>query len=179
MAPEEIEVEMARIQRLREVLVRRESELRFMWVAGFCQRVSHIRSEQFYKKLHCEFFHVAMTRWTLVTHCKDARVFLLSESEVSGRLFIDYAEVSGCANLSWMSHRDELTGCSLTAASRMMDGRLGWLTVFSSASQPPPILYHRNIMCGWIIRTDWYQSRTFCQASVAHCSSLSTSQPPQ
>ncbi|XP_031165462.2 bMERB domain-containing protein 1 [Sander lucioperca] len=30
MAPEEIEVEMARIQRLREVLVRRESELRFM-----------------------------------------------------------------------------------------------------------------------------------------------------
>lgn len=33
MAPEEIEVEMARIQRLREVLVRRESELRFMWVA--------------------------------------------------------------------------------------------------------------------------------------------------
>lgn len=28
--PEEIEVEMARIQRLREVLVRRESELRFM-----------------------------------------------------------------------------------------------------------------------------------------------------
>lgn len=35
MAPEEIEVEMARIQRLREVLVRRESELRFMW-AFFC-----------------------------------------------------------------------------------------------------------------------------------------------
>lgn len=32
MSPEEIEVEMARIQRLREVLVRRESELRFMWV---------------------------------------------------------------------------------------------------------------------------------------------------
>ncbi|XP_040002471.1 bMERB domain-containing protein 1 [Xiphias gladius] len=30
MSPEEIEVEMARIQRLREVLVRRESELRFM-----------------------------------------------------------------------------------------------------------------------------------------------------
>lgn len=30
MAPEEIEVEMARIRRLREVLVRRESELRFM-----------------------------------------------------------------------------------------------------------------------------------------------------
>ncbi|XP_070710426.1 uncharacterized protein [Pempheris klunzingeri] len=30
MAPEEIEVEMTRIQRLREVLVRRESELRFM-----------------------------------------------------------------------------------------------------------------------------------------------------
>uniref|UniRef100_W5MKG8 BMERB domain containing 1 n=1 Tax=Lepisosteus oculatus TaxID=7918 RepID=W5MKG8_LEPOC len=30
MAPDEIEVEMARIQRLREVLVRRESELRFM-----------------------------------------------------------------------------------------------------------------------------------------------------
>ncbi|KAM9818668.1 bMERB domain-containing protein 1 [Syngnathus typhle] len=30
MCPEEIEVEMARIQRLREVLVRRESELRFM-----------------------------------------------------------------------------------------------------------------------------------------------------
>lgn len=30
MDPEEIEVEMARIQRLREVLVRRESELRFM-----------------------------------------------------------------------------------------------------------------------------------------------------
>lgn len=30
MAQEEIEVEMTRIQRLREVLVRRESELRFM-----------------------------------------------------------------------------------------------------------------------------------------------------
>ncbi|XP_045563331.1 bMERB domain-containing protein 1 isoform X2 [Salmo salar] len=30
MSPDEIEVEMARIQRLREVLVRRESELRFM-----------------------------------------------------------------------------------------------------------------------------------------------------
>lgn len=30
VSPEEIEVEMARIQRLREVLVRRESELRFM-----------------------------------------------------------------------------------------------------------------------------------------------------
>ncbi|KAF7216421.1 bMERB domain-containing protein 1 isoform X2 [Nothobranchius furzeri] len=30
ISPEEIEVEMARIQRLREVLVRRESELRFM-----------------------------------------------------------------------------------------------------------------------------------------------------
>lgn len=30
MAPAEIEMEMARIQRLREVLVRRESELRFM-----------------------------------------------------------------------------------------------------------------------------------------------------
>ncbi|XP_069561052.1 bMERB domain-containing protein 1 [Brachyistius frenatus] len=30
MSPEELEVEMARIQRLREVLVRRESELRFM-----------------------------------------------------------------------------------------------------------------------------------------------------
>ncbi|XP_065150043.1 bMERB domain-containing protein 1 [Paramisgurnus dabryanus] len=30
MSPEEIEAEMARIQRLREVLVRRESELRFM-----------------------------------------------------------------------------------------------------------------------------------------------------
>uniref|UniRef100_A0A3P9MPT3 BMERB domain containing 1 n=1 Tax=Oryzias latipes TaxID=8090 RepID=A0A3P9MPT3_ORYLA len=30
MSPEEIEVEMVRIQRLREVLVRRESELRFM-----------------------------------------------------------------------------------------------------------------------------------------------------
>ncbi|XP_057699419.1 bMERB domain-containing protein 1 isoform X2 [Corythoichthys intestinalis] len=30
MCPEEIEMEMARIQRLREVLVRRESELRFM-----------------------------------------------------------------------------------------------------------------------------------------------------
>ncbi|XP_026159741.1 bMERB domain-containing protein 1 [Mastacembelus armatus] len=30
MSPEEIEVEMTRIQRLREVLVRRESELRFM-----------------------------------------------------------------------------------------------------------------------------------------------------
>lgn len=32
MMPEEIELEMAKIQRLREVLVRRESELRFMWV---------------------------------------------------------------------------------------------------------------------------------------------------
>lgn len=31
MTPDEIEIEMARIQRLREVLVRRESELRFMW----------------------------------------------------------------------------------------------------------------------------------------------------
>lgn len=30
MMPEEIELEMAKIQRLREVLVRRESELRFM-----------------------------------------------------------------------------------------------------------------------------------------------------
>lgn len=30
MTPDEIEMEMARIQRLREVLVRRESELRFM-----------------------------------------------------------------------------------------------------------------------------------------------------
>ncbi|KAG8145603.1 hypothetical protein E2320_012117 [Naja naja] len=30
MMPEEIEMEMAKIQRLREVLVRRESELRFM-----------------------------------------------------------------------------------------------------------------------------------------------------
>lgn len=30
MAPAKIEMEMARIQRLREVLVRRESELRFM-----------------------------------------------------------------------------------------------------------------------------------------------------
>ena len=30
MSPDEIEVEMTRIQRLREVLVRRESELRFM-----------------------------------------------------------------------------------------------------------------------------------------------------
>lgn len=30
MKPEEIEMEMAKIQRLREVLVRRESELRFM-----------------------------------------------------------------------------------------------------------------------------------------------------
>ncbi|KAK3557044.1 hypothetical protein QTP70_024261, partial [Hemibagrus guttatus] len=30
MTPDEIETEMARIQRLREVLVRRESELRFM-----------------------------------------------------------------------------------------------------------------------------------------------------
>ncbi|XP_072568585.1 bMERB domain-containing protein 1 isoform X2 [Paramormyrops kingsleyae] len=30
MSPDEIEMEMARIQRLREVLVRRESELRFM-----------------------------------------------------------------------------------------------------------------------------------------------------
>lgn len=30
MRPEEIELEMAKIQRLREVLVRRESELRFM-----------------------------------------------------------------------------------------------------------------------------------------------------
>lgn len=30
MTPDEIEIEMARIQRLREVLVRRESELRFM-----------------------------------------------------------------------------------------------------------------------------------------------------
>lgn len=30
MAPEEMEMEMTRIQRLREVLVRRESELRFM-----------------------------------------------------------------------------------------------------------------------------------------------------
>lgn len=34
MMPEEIELEMAKIQRLREVLVRRESELRFMWVSG-------------------------------------------------------------------------------------------------------------------------------------------------
>ncbi|ELK33285.1 hypothetical protein MDA_GLEAN10012909 [Myotis davidii] len=31
MMPEEIELEMAKIQRLREVLVRRESELRFIW----------------------------------------------------------------------------------------------------------------------------------------------------
>lgn len=38
MSPEEIEVEMARIQRLREVLVRRESELRFMWVSVFFLR---------------------------------------------------------------------------------------------------------------------------------------------
>lgn len=30
MMPDEIELEMAKIQRLREVLVRRESELRFM-----------------------------------------------------------------------------------------------------------------------------------------------------
>ncbi|GCC33180.1 hypothetical protein chiPu_0011648 [Chiloscyllium punctatum] len=30
MTPDEIEMEMVRIQRLREVLVRRESELRFM-----------------------------------------------------------------------------------------------------------------------------------------------------
>lgn len=30
MMPEEIELEMVKIQRLREVLVRRESELRFM-----------------------------------------------------------------------------------------------------------------------------------------------------
>jgi hypothetical protein len=46
MMPEEIELEMAKIQRLREVLVRRESELRFMWVSGE-ERVEVWRTEVF------------------------------------------------------------------------------------------------------------------------------------
>ncbi|KAI3352827.1 hypothetical protein L3Q82_019405 [Scortum barcoo] len=46
MAPEEIEVEMARIQRLREVLVRRESELRFMMDdIQLCKDIMNLKQE--------------------------------------------------------------------------------------------------------------------------------------
>uniref|UniRef100_A0A8B9GDN6 BMERB domain containing 1 n=1 Tax=Amazona collaria TaxID=241587 RepID=A0A8B9GDN6_9PSIT len=44
--PEEIELEMAKIQRLREVLVRRESELRFMMDdIQLCKDIMNLKSE--------------------------------------------------------------------------------------------------------------------------------------
>ncbi|XP_030638663.1 bMERB domain-containing protein 1 isoform X1 [Chanos chanos] len=46
MSPDEIEVEMARIQRLREVLVRRESELRFMMDdIQLCKDIMNLKQE--------------------------------------------------------------------------------------------------------------------------------------
>ncbi|XP_041959100.1 bMERB domain-containing protein 1 [Alosa sapidissima] len=46
MSPDEIEVEMARIQRLREVLVRRESELRYMMDdIQLCQDIMSLKQE--------------------------------------------------------------------------------------------------------------------------------------
>uniref|UniRef100_A0A8B9GH17 BMERB domain containing 1 n=1 Tax=Amazona collaria TaxID=241587 RepID=A0A8B9GH17_9PSIT len=46
MMPEEIELEMAKIQRLREVLVRRESELRFMMDdIQLCKDIMNLKSE--------------------------------------------------------------------------------------------------------------------------------------
>uniref|UniRef100_G1N535 BMERB domain-containing protein n=1 Tax=Meleagris gallopavo TaxID=9103 RepID=G1N535_MELGA len=46
MMPEEIELEMAKIQRLREVLVRRESELRFMMDdIQLCKDIMNLKKE--------------------------------------------------------------------------------------------------------------------------------------
>ncbi|XP_063051990.1 bMERB domain-containing protein 1 [Engraulis encrasicolus] len=46
MSPDQIEMEMARIQRLREVLVRRESELRFMMDdIQLCQDIMNLKQE--------------------------------------------------------------------------------------------------------------------------------------
>ncbi|XP_067314933.1 bMERB domain-containing protein 1 [Pseudorasbora parva] len=46
MSPDEIEAEMARIQRLREVLVRRESELRFMMDdIQLCKDIMNLKQE--------------------------------------------------------------------------------------------------------------------------------------
>lgn len=152
MAPEEIEVEMARIQRLREVLVRRESELRFMWVAELSKKKNPpnvIRVWQRFNQYSFIRIPTAVLEWimrfsVLPWHSGHSHDALQTHSNVVSlwyklALLRPFDTESPfvhwlCRGLDtcWLSHHDELIGSSSTLASRITDQCLGWLTVFIS-----------------------------------------------